>query len=64
MLNSSHTYATVYSYLAGNHNGSTTTGLVSDIVPTGENFIFTYEDTGPLPVTAKLPGIFTMNWAS
>ena len=43
---SSHTYATVYSYLAGSHNGSTTTGLVSDIAQTGENFAYTYDDRG------------------
>lgn len=64
MLNSSHIYTTVYSCLVSIHNGSTTTSLVSDIAPAGENFVFTYEDRGPLPVTAKLPGIFTTNWAS
>ncbi len=40
------TYSTAYSYLAGSYNGSTTTGLISGITQTGENFTYTYDNVG------------------
>ena len=39
-------YTTSYSYLAGSHNGSTTTPLISGITQAGENFTYTYDNVG------------------
>ena len=43
---SNRTYSTDYSYLAGSHNGSTTTSLISGITQTGEIFTYTYDNVG------------------
>ena len=46
-------YRTSYSYLAGSYNGSTTTGLISGITQTGENFTYTYDDVGNIKTVTQ-----------